>query len=71
MPAGTAAVFRVDGDRAVYDVVIGDGFEMCSCPAPGACSHIRAAALIQVALVDGVAAAVAQADAQPALAAVA
>lgn len=62
MPAGAAAVFRVQGDHDTYDVVIGDGFEMCSCPAHGDCSHRTAARLIQAALVDGVAAAVKRRD---------
>ncbi len=59
-PAGAAAVYTVQGDHGWYDVVIADGVEFCSCPAFGACSHIRAASILQDALVDGVAATVAR-----------
>lgn len=59
-PAGAAAIYRVQGDSGEYDVVIAGGFEMCSCPARGACSHLTASRLIQDALVDGVAATVAK-----------
>ena len=61
LPAGTAAHYRARGDHGEYDICIGDGFAMCSCPAHGTCSHISAARLIQDALVDGVAATVAKA----------
>jgi hypothetical protein len=54
-PHGTATMYRVDGDHAVYDVAIGDGVALCSCPARGDCSHLIASRLVYDAMVDGVA----------------
>lgn len=56
-PAGAAAAFTVRGDHGDYVAVIcPDGTTFCSCPAHGRCSHIASAALLQDAMVDGVAA---------------
>ena len=44
-PAGTAAIYHVGGDSAIYRVVLLDGEETCTCPARGMCSHIGAAML--------------------------
>lgn len=66
-PSGTAATYLVAGDTGSHRIVIGDGFALCTdCrafAARGTCSHLRAATLINDALVDGVAATVAKAGA--------
>lgn len=59
-PRGAAAIYRVRGDHGGYDVVIGETFAFCSCPAHGECSHIVASQLVQDAMVDGVAETVAR-----------
>lgn len=62
MPAGAAAVYRVQGDSATYTAVVcDDGTTFCQCRGHrerGTCSHVESARLIQDALVDGVAATV-------------
>lgn len=48
MPAGTAQVFKVQGDTGERTVVLGEDWQSCDCPAQGfvACSHIEAALLL-------------------------
>lgn len=52
---GTAAVFRVQGDRDTYTVAIGEDWHSCSCPAVGECSHILAAVFRRDEAADGAA----------------
>lgn len=42
---GIAAVYLVNGQRGVYRVVVGDGWNTCTCPATKPCKHIGAALL--------------------------
>jgi uncharacterized Zn finger protein len=38
-----ATVYRVTGDHGTYTVVVGAHVALCTCPAPGRCSHVEAA----------------------------
>lgn len=56
-PAGTAAIFHVGGDSAIYRVVVfDDETALCPCPATSRCSHELAALFIYSEAVDRVAA---------------
>lgn len=49
-PRGAASVYDVRGDTGTYQVAIGDGFAVCTCPAKTRCSHIAAGeALVEMA----------------------